>query len=217
MAFLAASTIFTAVFAIVTWNQVHVSQVISPRAKLLGENSQAQNHCEHSGMVPPHRLLFTAAYLGHDYPQEWNVPGLADSKVNVYVGNSEHYALNTELGVLEWDRLLPPGGGMVHLGPNQRPFSISMFHQLRCLNIIRSGLLDSQKVADAQTLQHCMNYPRQMVLCRANGQLQSVRRSSGGVVTAWSQPRVCRNWGTVYDAAEANFRDYKQDIGDRVL
>ncbi|PBK95940.1 hypothetical protein ARMGADRAFT_989848 [Armillaria gallica] len=201
MSLLAASTVFTVIFAVVTWNQIHVSQAIRPKTKLLGENVQTQNY----------------SYLGHDYPQEWNVPGLTDSKAYVYVGNSEHYTLDTELGISEWDSLLPVGSGMIHLGPDQRPFSISMFHQLRCLNIIRAGLMDSQKVADAQLLQHCMNYLRQMVLCRADGQLQSVRRSTGGSVTAWSQPRACRNWRTVYDAAEVNFRNYKQDTEDRVL
>ncbi|KAK0185496.1 hypothetical protein F5146DRAFT_1005480 [Armillaria mellea] len=190
MAFLAASTVFTAIFAFVSFNQFYVEGAIRPKAKLLDQNTQALNY----------------SYLGHDYPQEWNVPGLADSEVYTYVGNSEHYNLDTQLAVSEWDRLLPPGGGMLHLGPNQQPFSISMFHQLHCLNIIRAGLMESKRAADEQPLQHCMNYLRQMVLCRADGQLQSVRRSTGGGVTAWSQPRVCRNWRTVYDAAEANFR-----------
>ncbi|KAK0460191.1 uncharacterized protein EV420DRAFT_255213 [Desarmillaria tabescens] len=194
--FLAASTVFTAICATITCNQFQASQAIRSKIKSLGENSKTQNY----------------SYLGHDYPQEWNVPGLTDSEVYVYVGNSEHYALDTEPGISEWDRLLPPGGGMVHLGPNQRPFSISIFHQLRCLNIIRGGLTDSQKTADPKLLQHCMNYLRQMVLCRADSQLQSVRRSTGGHVTSWSQPRVCRNWKMVYDATEANFREYDQDI-----
>ncbi|KAK0492299.1 hypothetical protein EDD18DRAFT_1321253 [Armillaria luteobubalina] len=193
--------VFTAIFAFVTLNQSYVSEAIRPKTKLLGENSQAQNY----------------SYLGHDYPQDWSVPGLSDSKVHVYVGNSEHYALDTDLGISEWDKLLPPGGGILHLGPNQRPFSISMFHQLRCLNIIRAGLMDSQGVADAQLLHHCMNYLRQMVLCRADGQLQSVRRSTGGGMTTWNQHSVCRDWRMAYDAADANFRDYEQDIRDRVL
>ncbi|KAK0222293.1 hypothetical protein IW262DRAFT_1553458 [Armillaria fumosa] len=201
MAFLSASTVFTAIFAFVTLNQSYVSEAIRPKTKLLRENSQAQNY----------------SYLGHDYPQDWNVPGLSDSKVHVYIGNSEHYALDTDLGISEWDKLLPPGGGILHLGPNQRPFSISMFYQLHCLNIIRAGLMDSQGVADAQLLHHCMNYLRQIILCRADGQLQSVRRSTGGGVTTWNQPSVGRDWRTVYDAADANFRDYKQDIRDRVL
>ncbi|KAK0477367.1 hypothetical protein IW261DRAFT_1421075 [Armillaria novae-zelandiae] len=201
MAFLAASTVFTAILAFATLNQPCVSEAIHPKAKLLEEISQVQNY----------------SYLGYDYPQNWNVRGLSNSTVYVYVGNSEHYTLDTDLGISEWDRLVPPDGGILHLGPDQRPFSISMFHQLRCLNIIRAGLMDSRGVVDAQLLRHCMNYLRQMMLCRADGQLQSVRRSTGGGATTWNQPRVCRDWRTVYEAADANSRDYEQDIQDRVL
>ncbi|KAK0460181.1 uncharacterized protein EV420DRAFT_254840 [Desarmillaria tabescens] len=174
--FLAASQFFTAICAIITCNQFQTAQAIRPKIKLFGENIQTQNY----------------SYLGHDYLQEWNVPGPTDSEVYAYVANLKHYALDTETGISEWDRLLPPGGGMVHLGPTQRPFSVSMFHQLRYLNIIRGGLKDPKEL-----LQHCMNYLQQMVLCRADSQLQSVRRSTGRHVTSWSQPRACRSWKIV--------------------
>ncbi|KAK0201391.1 hypothetical protein DFS33DRAFT_1276289 [Desarmillaria ectypa] len=148
-AVLAASTVFTAIFAIFACSKFLVSQAIRPKTKPLGGKAQIQDY----------------SYLGHGhgYRQEWKIPDLSDSKAYVYVGNSAHYALGTKLGISEQGRLLPPGGGIVHLGPNQRPFSISMFHQLRCLNIVRGELMDSQKVVDSQLLQHC--YLRQMILC----------------------------------------------------
>ncbi len=49
MSLLAASTVFTVIFAVVTWNQIHVSQAIRPKTRLLGENVQTQNYCRYSG------------------------------------------------------------------------------------------------------------------------------------------------------------------------
>ncbi|KAK0460224.1 uncharacterized protein EV420DRAFT_1535704 [Desarmillaria tabescens] len=119
MAFLAASTVFTAICPTITCNQFQASQAIRSKTRLVGENAQTPNYCEHSGTIPRHCLLSTTAYLRHDYPQEWNIPGLTDSEVYIYVGNSKHYALNTKRGISEWNRLLPRSGGMVHLGHNR--------------------------------------------------------------------------------------------------
>ncbi|PBK61871.1 hypothetical protein ARMSODRAFT_622999 [Armillaria solidipes] len=41
----------------------------------------------------------------------------------------------------EWETLFPRNG-LIVLGPHEQVFSISMFHQLRCLNVIRNTTVE---------------------------------------------------------------------------
>ncbi|KAK0186784.1 hypothetical protein F5146DRAFT_1067424 [Armillaria mellea] len=152
------------------------------------------------------------SYRGHDYPQEWKIPPVAD--VQLHMENTWHYTLDSELGMTEWSRLMPKGDGILHLGPDHRPFSVSMFHQLSCINVVREGVMQlygGPPVNQSMPLlRHCMNYLRQMVLCRSNTQLQSVRRPFGGRLTTWDQCHTCKDWNAVYSAAESNYREYVQ-------
>ncbi|KAI0649024.1 hypothetical protein C8Q79DRAFT_487858 [Trametes meyenii] len=121
-----------------------------------------------------------------------------------------HYAVDTELGALEWDSTLPRGGTILHLGPDLRPFTLSMFHQLRCLNIVREAIVEiphdsSLEPKDFRLLQHCMDYLRQAVMCRADQRLESVRAIVGGRVTVSDITHSCRDWTAVYEAAEVNY------------
>lgn len=128
------------------------------------------------------------------------------------VENSVHYAIDTPLGIAEWNSTLPSSGGMLYLGDDLHPFSISMFHQLRCLDIIRNEVVSQakreKKVKSSALVHHCMNYIRQMILCRANLRLESVRRPSGQQVTVPYVTHTCNDWTAVYDAAEKNYREY---------
>jgi hypothetical protein len=71
-----------------------------------------------------------------------------------------------------------------------------MFHQLRCLNVIRSAVAgDSSISQEHQT--HCLNYLRQMVLCRGSTFTESIR----GPVEDREVVResyTCRDWEAVY-------------------
>jgi len=90
-----------------------------------------------------------------------------------------------------------------------------MFHEIRCLNIILKTLAayyadesEDSHIQNPQLAHHCMNYLRQMVLCRRSLRLQSVRASRGNHVTAWDVTDTCLDWTMVYDAAEKNYQDY---------
>lgn len=41
----------------------------------------------------------------------------------------------------DWESIFPEGHGFVHLGPSDRPFALSMYHQFHCLAIIRHLLV----------------------------------------------------------------------------
>ncbi|KAI0667429.1 hypothetical protein C8Q78DRAFT_982211, partial [Trametes maxima] len=121
----------------------------------------------------------------------------------------------TDLGIAEWEAILPSGGALLYLGPQFRPFTLSIFHQLRCLDIIRETIVDlytswepHPPVKRPQLVQHCMGYLRQTALCRADTRLESVRAASGPGLTAPDVTHTCRDWKAVYEAAERNYRAY---------
>lgn len=152
-------------------------------------------------------------YRGDDYPRTWSLPPLRTAHLSHE--DSFHYALETELGIAEWNATLPSGGAVLRLGPDHRSFTLSMFHQLRCLNIIRDTLVylyhdrsAGMESRRARMAEHCMNYLRQTVSCRADLRLETVRAPSGGQVTASDITHTCKDWTAVYRAAEDNYERY---------
>jgi hypothetical protein len=135
------------------------------------------------------------------------------------VENSVHYSTDDTLGQLEWETLLPSGNGLLYTGPSEQVFSIGLFHQLRCLNIVRSTLVNifahperATPNTDDQPLivQHCMDYLRQMVLCHAdltalNLAAVDARR---GHVQASEVTHVCKDFSVIFAAAEENYAMY---------
>jgi hypothetical protein len=129
--------------------------------------------------------------------------------------NSVHYDVDTDQGAAEWNATLPSGGVTVHLGASAEPYTVAMFHELRCLNILREIFREyyADDAEDAQLprahlANHCMNYLRQMVMCRTDTRLQTVRASRGGGRTVLDVTRQCRDWTKVYEAAEENYADF---------
>ncbi|CCM06541.1 uncharacterized protein FIBRA_08815 [Fibroporia radiculosa] len=146
-------------------------------------------------------------YYGTDYPQTWPLPPL--ESVHMTLENTVHCTEDSPIRSAEWNRTLPRGGGMLHLGDDMRTFSISMFHQLRCLNIIQASIAESQNHIGRMPTSldlHCMNYIRQMILCRSSLRLESVRsvkEKSGNTVS--DVTHTCRDWSAVFAAAEENY------------
>lgn len=160
--------------------------------------------------------LHLSAYLGEDFPREWQIPTLDD--VYMSVENSVHYPYDGPRADAEWNTTSPQSGlGLIYLGKSNQAFTISLFHELRCLDIVRKGLVvfrdrdqPESRSGPSQLVQHCMNYIRQMVLCRSNLHLESVRDHVGPRVAVSETTHKCRDWGVVFEAAEANFRQYSQ-------
>ncbi|KAF8960220.1 hypothetical protein BDZ97DRAFT_1834579 [Flammula alnicola] len=158
-------------------------------------------------------------YMGSDYPRSWPLPPL--DHVYLSLENSLHYAFNTPLGDAEWNATLPSSGAVIHLGPSQRPFTLGLFHQLRCLNIIRETLVQfyADDSSDAQInrpelVRHCMNYIRQTLLCNSDLRLESVRAPKGHQLSVPEVTHKCRDWTAVYEAAERSFKEYSEHSGD---
>ncbi|KIL71222.1 hypothetical protein M378DRAFT_154723 [Amanita muscaria Koide BX008] len=133
------------------------------------------------------------AYVGNDYPE--TLP-LSSHRARVRIGfeNTKHYELDTEQGAREWEALVP-GDGVVYLGPEKEPFSVSLFHQLKCLDVLRREIVDGKRTEVAR---HCLNYIKQMILCRGDVHLESFNYASHIDPIDQSGEWECRDWDAVY-------------------
>ncbi|KAJ6484012.1 hypothetical protein C8R45DRAFT_829853 [Mycena sanguinolenta] len=121
----------------------------------------------------------------------WDIGRLDDVFIDVH-NTGINYQLNGSRADEQWSALVPARDGLVQLG--KEIFMISMYHQLKCLDIIRreyvAGSVDKTEqsaVSVGPTAQHCLNYIRQMILCRGDRHLERVvdptvpmRSRSGG-------------------------------------
>ncbi|KAI0354434.1 hypothetical protein OH77DRAFT_1521711 [Trametes cingulata] len=118
--------------------------------------------------------------------------------------NGLHYDFNASAA---WGALVP-GDGLIHLGPHREPFMVSMLHQLRCLDIMRDQLTKPLAERTEQPARHCMNYIRQMILCRGDTHLDPYQYSSNIRPVDPNPIRRCLDWRAVYRAVEENQREY---------
>lgn len=121
------------------------------------------------------------------------------------------YALDD---ALEWDALVPYAGLVqIAAGPDSpwsHTYTLSMFHQLRCLDTLRHQSLLSLEERDNGIIHHCMNYVRQMILCRGDMHAEPF------VADGTDRPSVdihgtyrCRDFRAVYAAVEENHRQWE--------
>jgi hypothetical protein len=153
-------------------------------------------------------LIIPEGYHGTEFPSELQI-GVRHAVM--WFKDTDRYALNA---TADWESVLPPGNGWVKLGSEDRPFSISMYHQLHCLNGIRNAL--SLTINDAAAAQvrshtnHCFNYMRQLLLCKADTTLEPAEtvQLPDGTVAAFASGlmvgHICRDWTEVREFIELN-------------
>ncbi|KZT04599.1 uncharacterized protein LAESUDRAFT_760894 [Laetiporus sulphureus 93-53] len=87
------------------------------------------------------------AYKAHDYPMTLppSTPGLP--AVFLPVEESVHYPLLGDASDDAWYALTNWTNGFVVLGPEERLFAITMFHELHCLRILNLAYGDPRRPA----------------------------------------------------------------------
>lgn len=118
---------------------------------LLGHGAHADNSGE--------------AWIGDDFPSELPVE-IPLAGLSVETGE-DHFSLYDDD---EWGTLFP-SDGFVRLGPHDRTFHVSLFHQLHCLDVIRVGYL-TNRTHTFEHIQHCLRYLRQILVCHADTTLE---------------------------------------------
>ena len=116
-------------------------------------------------------------------------------------GNARHYGIAEPEADDEW-KALTPNNGIIYLGLEKRPFSISMFHQIRCLDIIRKSIRDRASKGPSKLDSHCLNYLRQMILCNSATEVD-LFSGLNGQIPIYSM-RTCNNWSAVYSEVQDN-------------
>ena len=136
------------------------------------------------------------------------------------IEDSKHYALDSPDADAEY-RSIYPGKhlGFVRLGPKKRFFSLSMYHQIHCLDALRQAILGrhghgasttpahgSEKVKrDVEHSHHCLNYLRQTIMCSADLTLEpEIVEGSQDVGEGLAVTHVCRDWSKVHAFIEEN-------------
>ena len=123
--------------------------------------------------------------------------------------------------VLEWDAwtrynlhssaewaMLYPGNGIVHLGHDKTPYTVSMFHQLRCLDVVRDQLTRPKTRRDTEPTRHCMNYLRQMSSCHADLDFEPNQYVHEINPVHPNPVHRCLDWRPVYEELRRNHEEY---------
>jgi hypothetical protein len=75
-----------------------------------------------------------------------------------------------------------------------------MFHQMHCLQMIRSAIVQGDP---GHHTRHCLNLLRQAILCASDITLDPINLGTDGT-DGIGVVHVCRDWEKVYDFVEQN-------------
>jgi len=146
-----------------------------------------------------------------DSPEIW--PTLSTAPVYMAFEDTIHYGIHAPNSDAEWS-LLAPEEGLIYLDDGDQVYSISMLHELRCLNIIRQGIaqkIDGNVTISTPLVRHCLNYVRQMIFCRSNTMLNGFVQGSDS-----DQPHTllginrCNDWTEIYKEVEKNQEEHRR-------
>ncbi|KAF5337462.1 hypothetical protein D9758_018008 [Tetrapyrgos nigripes] len=125
-----------------------------------------------------------------------------------YEATTVHYTMQGAEADEEFAKLLPPHGHTVHLISESgaiETFTVTLFHQLKCLDIIRREYNELYP-SNPDLTQHCLTYLQQTILCRPYLGLEVTKnRFATG---RKSREIVCRDWEVVYAEATRNWGVY---------
>lgn len=132
------------------------------------------------------------------------------------VVDSDGYGMSNDNG---WASLTPRGHGFVKI--DEEFYSLSLYHQLHCLNSFRRTFNNNNNGSHANHgtfhAEHCISYLRQMILCAGDTTLEPAysaftkdglptRAASGIGVT-----HQCRDWVQIRHFAEENYELWKDE------
>ncbi|KAJ6490180.1 hypothetical protein DFH09DRAFT_947967, partial [Mycena vulgaris] len=154
------------------------------------------------------------AYSHDDYPVELRIEKIG--AVELGFQETVRFDLNAsdDISDKEWHTLYGGRPYTVHLGPDQRIFVLSFYHQLHCLRAMQFALLHAEPYTP-EHVQHCLNYLRQHLLCAADDDLEA------GDFLEWDfgaglleTSRVCRDWERVNQVVDINLVDFRRWFAD---
>ncbi|KAF5367789.1 hypothetical protein D9615_010506 [Tricholomella constricta] len=147
-----------------------------------------------------------AAYIGHDYPATVPLPSGQPGSVLMTVEESLQYPLAGFASDKEWFSITTQSEGYVRLGPQDRIFVVTMFHELHCLRMLNLAFDPSNGVKDGH-INHCLGYLRQMALCGSDLTLEPAGWEDRDFrFDRVGATHMCRDWTEVYAEVEKNYQ-----------
>ncbi|KAF5358572.1 hypothetical protein D9757_012960 [Collybiopsis confluens] len=159
------------------------------------------------------------AYIGDDYPSE--IPMLM-SPAAMKFNETGHYDL---FSVEEWKTVIPKGHGWVHMGPQGRPFAVTMYHQFHCLLSIRQAIEEAmadpasqRNAGHSSHTNHCFSYLRQGLLCKSDTTLEPTKEiilpgnKIGAAASGSGVLHKCADWVKVRNYVEENYETYLKQL-----
>lgn len=175
--------------------------------------SQSVTDCEYNiTLNRPYAITDVFATATGTFSPIWDIGDLGE--VRMLSENTKRYELAHDGGAEAWEKLVPNDGGIIYRSNPSTgevdDYTISMFHQLRCLTVLRAELLrptrfESPRAPNEPILKHCFNYIHQMVLCRSDTYLENLRKSIGENSLSVTPIRICKDWRKVYEAVENQY------------
>ncbi|KAF4573433.1 hypothetical protein EYR36_007948 [Pleurotus pulmonarius] len=184
--------------ALMEFSYAHGGDLLASDANGYQGHAETEVSCS---PLPPLRQ----SYLGHDFPPTLPLRGGALSDVLMTVEESANFPLAGWASDDRWFAIAPLSAGYVRLGPHDRLFVVTMFHELHCMRILNLAFDPSHIVGDGH-INHCLGYLRQMTLCGADLTVEP----SGWETRDFSWDREgathkCRDWSAVYAEVEQNY------------
>ncbi|KAJ7763464.1 hypothetical protein B0H16DRAFT_1414193 [Mycena metata] len=146
-----------------------------------------------------------------DYPYDPSeVPGYFRPAAMTFEAPDTQYPLDDDH---KWGSIVAPKRGFIRLGSEGAPVSLSVYHQLHCVNGIRfayvatrDGLFKTEKARAASFghVNHCFDLLRQSMLCKADTTL-----IPAGLATQAGVTRRCRDWEQVRGFVDENHAFWK--------
>jgi hypothetical protein len=140
------------------------------------------------------------------------------STVHASFYTSSRFPLTTPNSTWTLASQLPQNGGYLRLGPDQRVFGLSMWHQYHCLIALQMNLQrpDDEESGGPWHVQHCLGYLRQIFLCRGDDALEpgDAFAGSGDGDEGFEFTRECRDWSALYDLVGRNDVEFLE-FGER--
>ncbi|KAL0961077.1 hypothetical protein HGRIS_006060 [Hohenbuehelia grisea] len=120
------------------------------------------------------------------------------------VEETVHYDQRTTSGQKEWPYTRPQGSGNVRLGSGHQLYIASAFHQMHCIELFSAALIGDKEVTRGH-LQHCLNYMREVALCRPDLTLEPGDFTERNFTTdRVGATHICRDWEAEYEAVASN-------------
>lgn len=113
------------------------------------------------------------------------------------------YNSTTPEALEEWMTIFPAGAGGYRLhalnsSESNRAVFVAMYHEMHCVQTLANALVRNHK-EEWPHLHHCLNYLRQIILCRPDLTLEPGKFDDDIFVgTSMGSVHVCRDWRIPY-------------------